>query len=98
LIVSTWFCIFFFHAINLNYSTTLIALWTCVEQVVKIVALATRYQFVIIPFGGGTSVSGSITCPAREPRPIVALDTSEMNSILWIDRHQLLARVQVSTS
>ncbi|XP_063381008.1 alkyldihydroxyacetonephosphate synthase [Cydia fagiglandana] len=66
----------------------------CHEDVVKIVALATRHQFVIIPFGGGTSVSGSITCPAREPRPIVALDTSEMNSILWIDRDQLLARVQ----
>lgn len=64
------------------------------EDVVKIVALATRHQFVIIPFGGGTSVSGSITCPARELRPIVALDTSEMNSILWIDREQLLARVQ----
>ncbi|XP_047995199.1 alkyldihydroxyacetonephosphate synthase [Leguminivora glycinivorella] len=66
----------------------------CHDHVVKIVALATRHQFVIIPFGGGTSVSGSITCPAREPRPIVALDTSEMNSILWIDRDQLLARVQ----
>ncbi|KAI8436224.1 hypothetical protein MSG28_004291 [Choristoneura fumiferana] len=65
-----------------------------VRQVVKIVDCATRHQFVIIPFGGGTSVSGSVTCPEREERPIVALDTSEMNSILWIDKEQLLARVQ----
>ncbi|XP_075973855.1 alkyldihydroxyacetonephosphate synthase [Anticarsia gemmatalis] len=64
------------------------------EQVEKIVACASRHHFVIIPFGGGTSVSGSITCPVNEPRPIVVLDTSEMNSILWLDKEQLLARVQ----
>ncbi|XP_013143156.1 PREDICTED: alkyldihydroxyacetonephosphate synthase [Papilio polytes] len=64
------------------------------EQVVQIVQSATRHNFVIIPFGGGTSVSGAITCPADEPRPIVVLDTSDMNSILWMDKEQLLARVQ----
>ncbi|CAK1547452.1 unnamed protein product [Leptosia nina] len=64
------------------------------EQVQQIVNCATKYKFVLIPFGGGTSVSGSITCPAHETRPIVALDTSDMNSILWLDREQLLARVQ----
>ncbi|KAJ2939722.1 hypothetical protein O0L34_g17915 [Tuta absoluta] len=64
------------------------------EQVEAIVECASRLHFVIIPFGGGTSVSGSISCPEREARPIVALDTSEMNNILWIDKDQLLARVQ----
>ncbi|CAH2037006.1 unnamed protein product, partial [Iphiclides podalirius] len=64
------------------------------EQVVQIVQCASRHRFVVIPFGGGTSVSGSVTCPADEDRPIVALDTSDMNSILWIDKEQLLARVQ----
>ncbi|XP_013171910.1 PREDICTED: alkyldihydroxyacetonephosphate synthase [Papilio xuthus] len=64
------------------------------EQVVQIVQCASRLRFVIIPFGGGTSVSGAITCPADEPRPIVVLDTSDMNSILWMDKEQLLARVQ----
>lgn len=66
----------------------------CHEQVEKIVQCASRHNFVIIPFGGGTSVSGAVTCPENEPRPIVALDTSEMNSILWLDKEQLLARVQ----
>ncbi|XP_053607692.1 alkyldihydroxyacetonephosphate synthase [Plodia interpunctella] len=64
------------------------------EQVEKIVQCASRHNFVLIPFGGGTSVSGAVTCPAKEMRPIVALDTSEMNAILWLDKEQLLARVQ----
>ncbi|XP_068631826.1 alkylglycerone-phosphate synthase [Battus philenor] len=64
------------------------------EQVVQIVECASHNRFVIIPFGGGTSVSGAVTCPADEARPIVILDTSDMNSILWIDKEQLLARVQ----
>lgn len=67
-------------------------------QVEQIVQCASKHKFVLIPFGGGTSVSGSITCPAHECRPIVSLDTSDMNSILWLDREQLLARVQVSES
>ncbi|GBP29196.1 Alkyldihydroxyacetonephosphate synthase [Eumeta japonica] len=64
------------------------------DQVEQIVHLACRHRFVLIPFGGGTSVSGATMCPPGETRPIVAVDTSEMNSILWIDKEQLLARVQ----
>ncbi|KAJ8728349.1 hypothetical protein PYW08_016734 [Mythimna loreyi] len=64
------------------------------EKVEEIVACASRHNFVIIPFGGGTSVSGAVTCPANETRPIVVLDTSDLNSILWLDKDQLLARVQ----
>ncbi|CAH1645341.1 unnamed protein product [Spodoptera littoralis] len=64
------------------------------EQVEQIVQCASRHNFVIIPFGGGTSVSGAVTCPAKETRPIVVLDTSDLNSILWLDKDQLLARVQ----
>ncbi|XP_026729119.1 alkyldihydroxyacetonephosphate synthase [Trichoplusia ni] len=64
------------------------------EQVEKIVSCASRHNFVLIPFGGGTSVSGAVTCPAKEMRPIVVVDTSDMNSILWLDKDQLLAKVQ----
>ncbi|XP_026750226.2 alkyldihydroxyacetonephosphate synthase [Galleria mellonella] len=64
------------------------------EQVEQIVKCASKHGFVIIPFGGGTSVSGAVTCPPKEQRPIVVLDTSDMNSILWLDKEQLLARVQ----
>ncbi|CAH2106121.1 unnamed protein product [Euphydryas editha] len=64
------------------------------EEVVEIVRCASKHKFVIIPFGGGTSVSGAVTCPAKENRPIVVLDTSDMNAILWLDKDQLLAKVQ----
>ncbi|XP_032522709.2 alkyldihydroxyacetonephosphate synthase [Danaus plexippus] len=64
------------------------------QQVEDIVKCASKHQFVIIPFGGGTSVSGSVTCPANEERPILLLDTTAMNAILWLDKEQLLARVQ----
>ncbi|XP_059051555.1 alkyldihydroxyacetonephosphate synthase [Achroia grisella] len=64
------------------------------EQVERIVQCASKHDIVIIPFGGGTSVSGAVTCPPNEQRPIIALDTSDMNSILWLDKEQLLARVQ----
>lgn len=61
------------------------------EDVVKIVKLASDNNLVIIPFGGGTAVSGAVECPKNESRTIICLDTSQMNSILWIDRENLVA-------
>lgn len=61
------------------------------NDVEKIVKLADEYNLVIIPFGGGTSVSGAVTCPPNEPRTIISLDTSQMNRILWVDRENLMA-------
>lgn len=67
---------------------------TCHDEVVEIVNLASKYKLVLIPYGGGTAVSGAVTCPSDEERVIVVIDTSDMNSILWIDRDQLLVRLQ----
>lgn len=67
-----------------------VVVWpTCHEEVVEIVKLADRRGLVIIPYGGGTSVSGGVECPANESRPIVSLDTSQMNEILWVDYENL---------
>lgn len=63
----------------------------CHEKVVKIVSFATEHQIVIIPFGGGTAVSGAVECPNNETRIIISLDTSQMNRILWVDRNNLVA-------
>lgn len=69
-----------------------ICVWpTCHEDVIKIVKFANDTNVVIIPFGGGTSVSGSITCPKYESRSICVLDTSQMNRMLWLDRQNLVA-------
>lgn len=68
-----------------------IVLWPkCQADVIKIVQVADERDLVIIPFGGGTSVSGAVECPKNELRTIVCLDTSQMNRILWIDRENLV--------
>ncbi|KRT84991.1 hypothetical protein AMK59_1739, partial [Oryctes borbonicus] len=66
-----------------------IVIWpSCHDDVVKIVAFACELNMVIIPFGGGTAVSGAIDCP-DDPRIIISLDTSQMNNILVLDRENL---------
>ncbi|CAD5122458.1 DgyrCDS10881 [Dimorphilus gyrociliatus] len=64
------------------------------EDVVKIVELAMQHNVVVIPFGGGTSVTGSLLCPVKETRMIVSLDTSQMKKILWVDEKNLTACIQ----
>lgn len=61
------------------------------DEIVKIVQLANENDVVLIPFGGGTSVSGSITCPQDEKRSMVVVDTSQMNKLLWLDKSNLVA-------
>ena len=39
-------------------------------------------------------MSGALECPPEEQRPIVSLDTSEMDQILWIDEENLTAHVE----
>lgn len=63
---------------------------SCHDDVVKIVQLADKCNLVIMPFGGGTSVSGANECPSNEIRPIISLDTTQMNKILWVDEENLV--------
>ena len=57
---------------------------------------------------GGTTVTGAVLCPETEKRMIVSLDTSkahtpatvqttdpsQMNRILWVDKDNMLARLE----
>ncbi|CAG9766942.1 unnamed protein product [Ceutorhynchus assimilis] len=61
------------------------------DDVVKLVKFGNENNLVIIPYGGGTSVSGAVECPQDEDRPIISLDTSQMNRILWLDKENLVA-------
>lgn len=60
----------------------------CHDDVVKIVELANKFNVVVIPFGGGTSVSGAVSCPTKELRTILSLDTSQMVSFFASLRHE----------
>lgn len=66
----------------------------CHNDVKNIVELACKHNVVIIPFGGGTSVSNALECPVEEKRMIISLDTSQMARILWIDEKNLTACIE----
>lgn len=59
------------------------------NEVVKLVDIANRHNVVLLPYGGGTSVSGASTCPQREKRMICSLDTSQMNRMVWLNKSNL---------
>lgn len=55
-------------------------------EVQELVRLAGQYDVVLIPYGGGTNVSGALLCPIEERRMIVSVDMRRMNRVLEIDR------------
>jgi alkyldihydroxyacetonephosphate synthase len=63
------------------------------EQVAAVVKLAADRGWVVIPFGGGTSVVGGIES-LPDSRPVLTLDLRRMNRILSIDVTSNTARVQ----
>jgi alkyldihydroxyacetonephosphate synthase len=64
------------------------------EDVQVIVRAAHDHNAVIIPFGGGTSVSQALICPEDEKRMIVSLDMHAMNKIKWINHKSMLACIE----
>lgn len=64
------------------------------EDVVAVVAAAVAEGAVIIPFGGGSNIAGSLEPHPAEERPIVSLDLGRMRRVLEIDEASGLARVQ----
>ena len=47
-----------------------------------------------MPYGGGTNVSGALSLPPGEGRPIASVDMGRMNRILWLDEENLQACVE----
>jgi len=64
------------------------------EDVERIVQQAALHNVCVIPYGGGTSVSGALECPHDEQRMIVSLDMQCMNNILWVDHKNMLMCAQ----
>lgn len=64
------------------------------EDLEKIINLATRHRIVLIPYGGGTSVSSALLLPLKEKRPIISVDMRQMDQIEWIDDENGLAMIQ----
>ena len=64
------------------------------DEVQRLLALAEERDLVVIPFGGGTSISGSLQAEDAETRVVVTLDMGRMNRVLDVDEHAGLARVE----
>jgi alkyldihydroxyacetonephosphate synthase len=64
------------------------------SQVQAVVDAAIAEDAVIIPFGGGSNIGGSLEPIANETRPIVSLDLGRMREVLDIDSDAGLARIQ----
>jgi alkyldihydroxyacetonephosphate synthase len=64
------------------------------EQVMAILEAAIDADAVVIPFGGGSSISGSLEAPADEVRPVICVDLERLDRVLDIDSGSRLARVQ----
>ena len=63
-------------------------------EVQAIVDAAVKADAVIIPFGGGSNIAGSLEPHADEERTIISLDLGRLNKVLDIDTDSGLARVQ----
>src|SRR4051794_21711763 len=63
-------------------------------EVSALMQAALEADAVVIPFGGGTSISGSLEAPGAETRPVLSVDLCGLNRVLSIDPVSRLARVQ----
>ena len=59
-----------------------------------IVDRAVAADAVIIPYGGGSNISGSLHAPEDETRPVISLDLGRLNQVIDIDEESGLARIQ----
>jgi alkyldihydroxyacetonephosphate synthase len=64
------------------------------QDVEAIVRAALGADAVVIPFGGGTNISGSLEAPEDENRPVISIDLGRMNRVLEVDGESRIARVQ----
>ena len=69
---------------------------TSEDEVVGLISLAKLQRWCLIPFGGGTNVSNATRCPSKlvEPRPILSVDMTKMNRLLWLNEEDGLACVE----
>jgi alkyldihydroxyacetonephosphate synthase len=68
------------------------------HQVSAVMRTALEHDAVLIPFGGGSSISGSLEAPGDEARPVISVALARLDRLLEIDAPSRLARVQAGAS
>lgn len=64
------------------------------DQVATLVELAVEHDVCLIPFGGGTNITGCVEAKGRDDRVVVTLDLAQMNRLLAVDRESCTARFE----
>jgi alkyldihydroxyacetonephosphate synthase len=64
------------------------------DELAAVLRAALDADAVVIAFGGGTSISGSLEAPREETRTVISVDLERMDAVLGIDATSRLARVQ----
>jgi len=64
------------------------------DEVAALLRAGIAADAVVIAFGGGSSISGSLEAPADERRPVISLDLGRLDQLLELDAGSRLARVQ----
>ena len=64
------------------------------DEVTAVLGAALDADAVIIAFGGGSSISGSLEAPPDETRPVISVDLERLSRVLDVDGDSRLARVQ----
>ena len=68
------------------------------EDVRTVVQAAQKHGVCLVPYGGGTNVSGALDCPADDSRSFVSVDMSRMRRIVSVDEDNLQAVVEAGIS
>ena len=63
-------------------------------EVQLVVDRAVAADAVLIPFGGGSNISGSLQAPEAETRAVISVDLGRLNKVLDVDKDSGLARIQ----
>ena len=64
------------------------------DEVTALLRSALEHDAVVIPFGGGTNISGSLEAPRTETRTVLSVDMGRLDKVLEIDETSRIARVQ----
>ncbi|MGO9973541.1 MAG: FAD-binding oxidoreductase [Solirubrobacteraceae bacterium] len=64
------------------------------DEIAAVLRAAVTFDAVVIPFGGGSSISGSLEAPVTETRPVISVDLARLDKLLAVDGQSRLARVQ----
>jgi len=64
------------------------------DQIAAVLAAALAADAVVIPFGGGSNIVGSLEAPVDEPRPVVSVDLGRLDRVVEVDAEARLARIQ----